>query len=54
MKTANILLVIFAFIAFGIYKKYLTALINHRIGRTQPAVIPQMVVEKYGDTLGKV
>jgi hypothetical protein len=33
MKTANILLVIFAFVAVGIYSKYLKALIRHRLAR---------------------
>lgn len=34
MKTANILLVIFAFIAIGIYSKYIKAAISYRLGRT--------------------
>lgn len=51
MKTANILLVIFAFIALSIYKKYIKAMINDRIRRTQPAAVPQLVVERYGDPM---
>lgn len=33
MKTANILVIIFAFIALGIYKKYMKALLNDIFNR---------------------